>query len=134
MPAIHAGPAVPAHKLTPQESVEGSWFAKTLIFDRRWATPSSHPASAWSTIADSTVIAETIGRPLQITMDLSCWGGSHVTCRPIVDGIWAGDYSSQPKPPGDSFWTEGLMFSGNGVGWRKWSTTRIDATGYMFSS
>jgi hypothetical protein len=59
-------------------------------------------------------------------MNLSMVNGSHATCRPIIDGQWAGDYGGQTKSISDPFWTEGLMAVGCcGGGWRKWTNQRI---------
>jgi len=59
-------------------------------------------------------------------MNLSLTGGSHGTCRPTVDGVWAGDYSGQTKSATDPFWTEGLVAVGCcGGGFRGWTTSKV---------
>jgi hypothetical protein len=74
------------------------------------------------------VTATTHGGALLVQTNLSLVNGSHATCRPLIDGQWAGDYSGQPKSINDPFWTEGLMAVGCcGGGWRKWANQRIYA-------
>jgi hypothetical protein len=88
-----------------------------------WATATPHPLGAWSNISPSVMTLTTTAKPLLITMNISLNQGSHGSCRPIVDGIWAGSYGSLPNP-GDPFWQEGLILVGSG-GWARWSLNRI---------
>ncbi|HEX6163573.1 MAG TPA: hypothetical protein VFZ31_09415 [Vicinamibacterales bacterium] len=98
----------------------------TLVFSRKWTEPSSHPCCNWSTAPSSVTQGVTEGGPLLIQMDLSLVNGSHGTCRPIIDGQWAGDFAGEPKPGESPFWPEGLTAVGCcGGGWRKWSTSRV---------
>ena len=58
-------------------------------------------------------------------MGIALFGGSHASCRPIIDGVWAGTYGGLPNP-GDPFWQEGLQCVGAcGSGWQRWSSSRI---------
>jgi hypothetical protein len=90
-----------------------------------WAFPSTHGAGVWSNIGASILPFTTTGKPLLITMNLSLNGGSHGTCRPMIDGVWAGTYGGLPNP-GDPFWQEGLIGVGVvGGAWARWNLSRI---------
>ncbi len=65
------------------------------------------------------------GGPLLINMNIVLTGGSTATCRPMIDDLWAGDYSGLVKSPNDPFWTEGNIAVGGLGGSHSWSTTRI---------
>lgn len=97
--------------------------AKTLVFDQRWSGQTAQSPGAWMPIPGSSVEGTTTGRPLQISMDLSLQSLSNVTCRPVVDGVWAGDFSGQPKSVDDPFWTEGIFAISGSLA--KWSSTRL---------
>jgi hypothetical protein len=91
-----------------------------------WYTSTSGIFGAWFPVSGSTFTATTNGGPLLIFIDVSLNGGSHATCRPVIDGVWAGTYGGLSKSPSDPFWTEGLVGVGAiGSGWQKWSKTRL---------
>lgn len=58
-----------------------------------------------------------------ITVNTCLNGGSNASCRPTIDGVWAGSFGPLPNP-GDPFWQEGLVHTGVG-GWFPWQKTRI---------
>lgn len=113
------GPAGPAGPEGPPGTA--------LVFAKRWSDQSNHSCCQWHTAPASEVTASTQGGALLIQMDLSLVNGSHGTCRPLIDGQWAGDFAGEPRPPNDSpFWTEGLMAVGCcGGGWRRWTSNRV---------
>ena len=88
-----------------------------------WSNGTSGSLGTWVTISGSTFTMTTLGGALLINMNLFVSGGSHITCQPIIDGLWAGSYGSLPNP-GDPFWKEGLVNSGLG-GWHPWTTSRL---------
>jgi len=90
-----------------------------------WQSPTQHPAGSWTTITSSSFNATTNGGSLLIFTDLSLVSGSSGTCRPIIDGKWAGSYGSLPGN-GDPFWMEGLTSVGCcGGGWKRWNKVRM---------
>jgi hypothetical protein len=101
----------------------------TLVFEKRWSDSSNHPCcGSWHSAPASEVMAATTGATLLVQMDLSLVNGSHGTCRPMIDGQWAGDFGGLPKSGSDPYWTEGLMAVGCcGNGWRRWTSSRIYA-------
>jgi hypothetical protein len=88
-----------------------------------WAAMAMVPAGTWVTIPNSVLNITTSGSPLMITVDAYLNGGSHSTCRPIIDGVWAGSFGGLPNP-GDPFWQEGLTNSAGGA-WHPWHKTRL---------
>jgi hypothetical protein len=88
-----------------------------------WVNGPAIPQGAWATIPGSTLPITTGGGPLRITVNVSFINGSHATCRPIIDGAWAGSFGGLPNP-GDPFWQEGLEYSAGGV-WHLWAKTRM---------
>jgi hypothetical protein len=107
-----AGPAGPAGA-----DAGTNWVQAT------WINGASQAAGSWVTIPGSVSTITTTGGALLVSIDVSYLGGTYVTCRPIVDGLWAGSYDSFPDP-GDPFWQEGIKYS-NGTFWDLWSKTRI---------
>jgi hypothetical protein len=79
-------------------------------------------SSVWTAIAPATVSFVSEGGPLLINLDLFIFadGGQTFGCRPMLDGIWAGDYGQYPKT---ALWTEGLNYSP--YGWNQWSKSRV---------
>ena len=118
-----AGPQGPAGEQGPEGPAGPA--GSTLVFTKRWTTASSHPCCSWTTASASQMTATTQGGALLIEMDLSLNGGSHGTCRPVIDGQWAATFNGEPDP-GGPFWPEGLIATGCcGGGWRKWSSSRV---------
>ena len=77
------------------------------------------------TINASLMNITTTGGPLMITVNTYLNSGSHATCRPIIDGVWAGSFGGLPRS-GDPFWQEGLVYSGGlGGNWAPWHKTRL---------
>ena len=103
-------------------------YADSLLTPRyntvSWASATFHSAGIWTTIPASSISLTTTAKPLLITMNLSLNGGSHGSCRPIIDGVWAGSYGGLINP-GDPFWQEGLINVGLGGGWARWNLNRI---------
>ena len=98
----------------------------SLVFQKRWNDQSVHPYGTWHPVPASEVTATIGGGPLLVQMNLSLEGGSHSTCRPIIDGQWAGDFSGQIKSYGDPYWTEGVIATGCcGGGLRAWTTSKV---------
>jgi hypothetical protein len=88
-----------------------------------WVNGVTQGAGYWVTVNDSLLSIVTSGAPLMITVNTYLNGGSHATCRPVIDGVWAGQYGMLPNP-GDPKWQEGLVDTGLG-GWHPWQKTRI---------
>ena len=91
-------------------------------------TGNSFPCcNVWTTITPSKLTAKTNGGPLLVFMNIQLANGSHHTCQLIVDGKWAGAYSSDPQMnnvSGDDVrWKNGLQFSGGW--WNPWNQTRV---------
>jgi hypothetical protein len=82
------------------------------------------PPLTWVAIPDSTVTFVSEGGPLLINVDMALLGlngaPSLFSCRPMIDGEWAGVYGGFPVVPD---WTEGLSFTSGG--WRSWAKTRL---------
>jgi hypothetical protein len=78
--------------------------------------------SEWVAIPASTVPFVSEGGPLVINVDLSVFAAVTQTfsCRPMVDGMWAGQYGGYPY---SAKWTEGL--NGSTYGWSQWSKSRL---------
>lgn len=127
-PQGEVGPDGPPGPTGPQGPIGVSGPpGTTVVIDQRWSSASDHPCcGAFHTASGSRAAATTQGGALLILMDLSLNGGSHSVCRPVIDDVWAGDFSGQAKPPSDVYWVEGLMATGCcGGGWRKWTTSRL---------
>jgi hypothetical protein len=88
-----------------------------------WFNGPNVPAGAWATIPGSTLPFTSSGGPLLISLDISFINGSHASCRPTIDNVWAGSFGGLPNP-GDPFWQEGLTYSAGGV-WHSWQKTRL---------
>lgn len=107
----------------PQGEPGAAGPGSRLVFTKRWNDPFSHYCCSWSTAPESTVVATTSSRTLLVHMELNLDGGSHATCRPVVDGVWAGQYSGQTD---SSFWTEGMTAVGCcGGGIRRYVSSKI---------
>ena len=91
---------------------EKSWMQEFVIA----------PSVTWTTVPGATVSFVSDGGPLLINLDLSIFadGGQTFSCRPMVDGTWAGEYGQYPVT---ALWTEGLNFSP--YGWNQWSKSRV---------
>jgi hypothetical protein len=76
----------------------------------------------WVLIPDSTVTFMSEGGPLLISIDVSLYAAVAQTfsCRPLVDGEWAGHNGGHPFV---SLWTEGLQ--GTTWGWVNWTKSRV---------
>ena len=96
-----------------------------LVFDTAWDSGVSFTSGAWHQVPASAIAGTmTHGGPLLINMNINLNGGSHSTCRPLVDGQWAGSFAGYPQAPGGVFWTEGLLGTGDGY-WHQWNSARI---------
>jgi hypothetical protein len=89
-----------------------SWMEEFKVF----------ASSVWTTIPAATVTFVSEGGPLLINLDLSVFadGGQTFSCRPMLDGTWAGEYGQYPVT---ALWTEGLNYSP--YGWNQWSKSRV---------
>jgi hypothetical protein len=87
--------------------------------EKSWLNGSSvSSASGWVTINGSLLNITTTGNPLLITVDLWLNGGSPASCRPIIDGVWAGSYGGLPT--GNGSWMDGQVdFGANQTSWSK---------------
>ena len=77
----------------------------------------------WITVPQATVPFTSNGGPLLINVDLSLYSPAspqYFSCRPVVDGRWAGEYGGYPVAP---LWSEGL--NGPNPGWFAWRKTRV---------
>jgi hypothetical protein len=72
-------------------------------------------------IPGSTVAFASEGGPLLINVDLSLFTTvqQSTSCRPMIDGRWAGDFGAYPYSPD---WTEGINYTDF---WTQWSKTRV---------
>ncbi len=64
------------------------------------------------------------GGPVQVSLSLPMYGGSHRSCRPMIDGLAAGLYTGNDTT---YKWNEGLCYHwqpGSGI-WRMWDPTRV---------
>ena len=98
----------------------------TINFGQKsWNGGTTQSSGSWVTINASLMNITTSGGPLLITVNTYLNGGSHSTCRPIIDGVWAGTYGGLPNS-GDPFWQEGLIVTGASPGnWWPWNKTRL---------
>lgn len=95
-----------------------------------WTTSTS-ANNTFTTLTGSSLTASTKGGDLLININIfartmsNFETGQHITCQPIIDGVWAGSYGGLPNP-GD-LWREGLTCTGcdiNGRG-NNWTTFAI---------
>jgi hypothetical protein len=94
-----------------------------LRAERSWATEFHFSNSfEWVAIPDSVINFQSEGGPLLINVDMYGYSAQFQTfsCRPIIDGEWAGHYSGYPY---SERWTEGL-FTANLV-WSPWTKSRV---------
>jgi len=98
-----------------------------VLFEKSWSTQSSAEAGLWWPVPGSRIQSiTTAGGPLLISMSVYVAGGGHATCRPVIDGRWAGDFALLSKSADDPFWTEGLVAVGVlGNAFQAWSKTRV---------
>jgi len=75
----------------------------------------------WVTIPASSVVFTSEGGALLISMDMALFSLSpqSASCRPMIDGQWAGDFGGYPFFDG---WTEG---PGYASWWYPWSKSRL---------
>jgi len=93
--------------------------------EKSWAADFQFaPTTQWVQITPATLSFVSEGGPLMISVDLSLLGlggaASYFSCRPMIDGQWAGSYGNYPY---SAEWTEGLNFTSGG--WRAWAKTRV---------
>jgi len=98
-----------------------------VVFEKSWSSQTSAACcDQWFPVSGSTITATTNGGPLLIQMNVYMAGGSHATCRPTIDGVWAEDFASLPISPTDPYWTEGILGVGiTGDAWHAWNKSRI---------
>ena len=94
------------------------------INQHRWRGTTSVPtADNWVDITGSDFDLNTAGGPLEIELNIPLIGGSHSTCRPMIDGAWAGSFESLPE---SNKWHEGLTQSKYSIDIpRMWDRIRI---------
>jgi hypothetical protein len=75
----------------------------------------------WVTVPASTVAFTSEGGALLISMDMALFStvGQSASCRPMIDGRWAGDFGGYPFFPR---WTEGPGYAN---WWYPWSKSRL---------
>jgi len=75
----------------------------------------------WVAVPDSTVAFTSQGGALLISMDMALFStvGQSASCRPMIDGQWAGDFGGYPFFPR---WTEGPGYTN---WWYQWSKSRL---------
>ena len=125
-PAGAVGAVGPTGPAGPAGAVGATGPSGVANFGQKsWAGGVSQGAGSWVTINASTMAITTTGGPLMISVNIHLNGGSHATCRPIIDGLWAGSFGGLIQS-GDPFWQEGLVYSGGfGGNWSAWQKTRI---------
>ena len=74
---------------------------------------------AFGSISGLTAQFNYQGGPVRISLNLPLSGGSHATCRPLIDGSPAG---AEPVDT-SNVWNEGLAYVANG--WVMWTRTRV---------
>jgi hypothetical protein len=97
----------------------------TNHYQINWTAGTVIGVGTWTTLAGSQFTATTNGGDLLVFMSIPLLGsGSHSTCRPMIDGSWAGSYASLPLSPNEPYWTEGLVLT-NSSGWALWAPTKL---------
>lgn len=98
----------------------------TLVAEARWRIQTAYPCClSWTTVRGSETSGVTNGGTLVIVMDLTVTGGNNTTCRPVIDGEWAGAAGGQDTSRTNGmYWVEGMIYTG-GAGWKKWAPTRV---------
>ena len=111
-----AGPEGPAGPAGPAGAgagvrVQHSWAATFDIIS----------TLEWVAIPESTVAFTSEGGALLISMDMALFStvGQSASCRPMIDGQWAGDFGGYPFFPR---WTEGPGYAN---WWYPWSKSRL---------
>ena len=94
------------------------------ITQHKWRDVTNVPVSSeWVDITGSAYTIHTGGVPLEIELSIPLYSGEHSTCRPMIDGSWAGDFESLPK---DYIWHEGLTRTNySGDIHRMWDRIRV---------
>jgi hypothetical protein len=95
----------------------------SLRGDHSWAEAFQFTAAnVWLVVPASSMSFVSEGGPLVINVDMSLFSPDKATfsCRPMIDGQWAGSYGNYPF---SSQWTEGL--AGTTWGWILWSKSRV---------
>jgi hypothetical protein len=115
-----AGPTGPAGPAGAGVRGEHSWIERFSIDTN----------DTWVTIPASTTAFTSDGGPLMLNVDMSLFASYATTfsCRPMIDGQWAGMYGHYPVPvnasdPNGPAWFEGL--SASSYGWVMWSKSRV---------
>ena len=137
-PAGPQGPAGAAGAIGPR-GLEGPQGPQGLQGPQGPAGPAGSAGAglraqhSWNTQFDFTAVLEWVaipgsaftfmseGGPLLINVDMSLYSPDIQTasCRPMIDGRWAGDFGGFPY---SSRWTEGLNYADH---WTLWSKTRV---------
>jgi hypothetical protein len=75
----------------------------------------------WVAIPGSAVAFNSEGGALVINIDLALFttAGQSTSCRPMIDGRWAGDFGGYPF---SAVWTEGLNYTNF---WTQWAKSRL---------
>jgi hypothetical protein len=125
-PAGAVGAVGPTGPAGPAGAVGATGPSGVANFGQKsWNGGTTQAAGSWVTINASTLAITTTGGPLMISVNVYLNSGSHATCRPIIDGLWAGSYGGLVQS-GDPFWQEGLTYTGGfGNNWSAWQKTRI---------
>ena len=99
-------------------------ISSVQIHQHRWRSADSFPnTSSWVTLTGSDFDINTAGAPLEIELSVPLTGGSHSTCRPMIDGAWAGSFESLPE---SDIWHEGLTQTHHSINIaRMWHRIRI---------
>ena len=106
------GPAGPQGPAGAGLRVQHSWAVSFSFSDQE----------RYVTIPGSTVNFVSEGGPLLILVDLSmhAYVAQTFSCRPMIDGVWAGSYGGLPP---SVKWAEGLQ--GTDWSWVTWSKSRV---------
>jgi hypothetical protein len=93
--------------------VQHSWLGAFSIADQ----------FVWTTVPASATTFTSNGGPLQVSIDVSMTTTTNQTfsCRPIIDGQWAGHFGNYAYAP---TWTEGTLTTFASV-WTMWTKTRV---------
>ncbi len=103
----------------------GGHCGSLRTYQHRWQDLTSIPADAqWVTLDNSSFQVTTKGGPLEIELSIPLIGGNFSTCRPRVDGAWAGTFEGWPD---NYIWHEGLDYTGyqGDAHKRMWKRARV---------
>ena len=97
------------------------------IHQKSWSSTVLISAATWTTVPGSESAISTTGGTLLVTVALtisspSLSAATTVTCRPTIDGVWAGTYGALPDP---GLWAEGALTVAPAAGMARWDKTRI---------